>query len=562
MRVALVSPYSWTYPGGVTRHIEALAGELVARRARRARPRALRPRRPPHARCCTAARGRRRGPCRTGWSRSGRTIGWPSNGAVSNLAPTPYAVSTLRRELRAGDFDVVHVHEPVAPVVGWDALTVDRRAAGGHVPLLLRAAPAAPRSRPCSAPGASSTTCRCGSPSPRPRPGPAGASTAAATGSSPTACALPTRLPAAAPARPGEPLRIASSARRRAQGAAGAAARLRGAAPPGARRARPSSASSRRSSRRCCSTARACARSAASTTRPSARRCAAPTCCARRRWAASRSGWCSPRRSPPARPSSPPTSPATATSSPTASTACSSRAATRPRLAEALRDLALDPARAAALGAEAARSAERYAWPRVAERGRGGLRGRPRACRAARDRVRARPRCASARVPADGRRAARRGRLPSLEPPAPRSGPRCGRPPRRCWPSAGARRRRRGTRARAAADRRRPIGHALLASSPTWVLVGLALMCASMLLRAVAWHAILRAALPDALPRLVDAMQGTHDRRADVGHAAGPPRRALARADRRPPPRAPARAAARSCSARSSPRRCSTCSRW
>ena len=28
MRVALVSPYSWTYPGGVTRHIEALAGEL------------------------------------------------------------------------------------------------------------------------------------------------------------------------------------------------------------------------------------------------------------------------------------------------------------------------------------------------------------------------------------------------------------------------------------------------------------------------------------------------------------------------------------------------------
>ena len=30
MRVALVSPYSWTYPGGVTRHIEALAGELLA----------------------------------------------------------------------------------------------------------------------------------------------------------------------------------------------------------------------------------------------------------------------------------------------------------------------------------------------------------------------------------------------------------------------------------------------------------------------------------------------------------------------------------------------------
>jgi len=31
-RIALVSPYSWTYPGGVTRHIESLADELAAAR--------------------------------------------------------------------------------------------------------------------------------------------------------------------------------------------------------------------------------------------------------------------------------------------------------------------------------------------------------------------------------------------------------------------------------------------------------------------------------------------------------------------------------------------------
>ena len=30
MRIALVSPYSWTYPGGVTRHIEALAEQFIA----------------------------------------------------------------------------------------------------------------------------------------------------------------------------------------------------------------------------------------------------------------------------------------------------------------------------------------------------------------------------------------------------------------------------------------------------------------------------------------------------------------------------------------------------
>ena len=29
-KIALLSPYSWTYPGGVTRHIEALAEEFLA----------------------------------------------------------------------------------------------------------------------------------------------------------------------------------------------------------------------------------------------------------------------------------------------------------------------------------------------------------------------------------------------------------------------------------------------------------------------------------------------------------------------------------------------------
>jgi phosphatidylinositol alpha-mannosyltransferase len=55
----------------------------------------------------------------------------------------------------------------------------------------------------------------------------------------------------------------------------------------------------------------------------------------------------------------------------------------------------------------------------------------------------------------------------------------------------------------------RSIGDALVRSSPVWVLVGLGLMCGAMLLRAVSWHAILKAALPGARPRFTDAMQGT-----------------------------------------------------
>jgi phosphatidylinositol alpha-mannosyltransferase len=122
MRVALVSPYSWTYPGGVTRHIESLAGQLI-RTGHDVR--VLAPFDPDVRRTAILHRGARPQPREIPeWLVPlGGTLGWPSNGAVSNLAGTPSAISTLRRELRAGAFDVVHLHEPVAPVIGWDALT-------------------------------------------------------------------------------------------------------------------------------------------------------------------------------------------------------------------------------------------------------------------------------------------------------------------------------------------------------------------------------------------------------------------------------------------------------
>jgi phosphatidylinositol alpha-mannosyltransferase len=46
-------------------------------------------------------------------------------------------------------------------------------------------------------------------------------------------------------------------------------------------------------------------------------------------------------------------------------------------------------------------------------------------------------------------------------------------------------------------------------SQPSWVILGFALMCAAMAARGVAWHAILRAALPRSRVRLIDAMHGT-----------------------------------------------------
>jgi phosphatidyl-myo-inositol alpha-mannosyltransferase len=52
----------------------------------------------------------------------GRTMGFGVNGSVGNLAPFPGSgIVAPRREVRRGEFDVIHVHEPLAPLVGWNA---------------------------------------------------------------------------------------------------------------------------------------------------------------------------------------------------------------------------------------------------------------------------------------------------------------------------------------------------------------------------------------------------------------------------------------------------------
>ncbi|MGB2710955.1 MAG: glycosyltransferase family 4 protein, partial [Conexibacter sp.] len=120
MRVALVSPYSWTYPGGVTRHIEALAERFLTEGHE---VRVLAPYDPDDRLATALHRGaapqRRAAPDYL--IPLGRTIGFPANGAVSNLSARAAGLSRMRRELRSGRYDVVHVHEPVAPILGWDA---------------------------------------------------------------------------------------------------------------------------------------------------------------------------------------------------------------------------------------------------------------------------------------------------------------------------------------------------------------------------------------------------------------------------------------------------------
>src|SRR3954452_16190589 len=108
MRLGLISPYSWTYPGGVNRHVEALAEQFLARGHD---VRVFAPFDCDTRRTALLHRGARPHPIEPPeWLMPlGGTIGWPSNGAISNLSFHPTGVSLLRRELHAFAPDVVHI---------------------------------------------------------------------------------------------------------------------------------------------------------------------------------------------------------------------------------------------------------------------------------------------------------------------------------------------------------------------------------------------------------------------------------------------------------------------
>ncbi|MEX2549545.1 MAG: glycosyltransferase family 4 protein [Nitriliruptoraceae bacterium] len=110
MRVAIVSPYDLSVPGGVQSHIEQLAAWLTAQGDQVLM---LGPGQPP-ARPAT--------PTTPGLVPLGRARGVPFNGSVAPIALGPATAAATIRALRALRPDVVHVHEPLVPMVGLGAV--------------------------------------------------------------------------------------------------------------------------------------------------------------------------------------------------------------------------------------------------------------------------------------------------------------------------------------------------------------------------------------------------------------------------------------------------------
>ena len=119
MRIALVTPYSWTYRGGVNGHVEALAEQFLGRGHD---VRVLAPWDPPDRLSRWLHRAPAEDRARPDYLVPlARTIGFSANGSISPLCAFPDGMARMRRELRDGDYDIVHVHEPIVPFIGWDA---------------------------------------------------------------------------------------------------------------------------------------------------------------------------------------------------------------------------------------------------------------------------------------------------------------------------------------------------------------------------------------------------------------------------------------------------------
>ncbi len=99
MKVGLVCPYSLDIPGGVQAHVSDLARVLIGmgHQVSLLAPGDDDADHPPYV------------------VPAGRSVGIPYNGSVARLAFGPVSYTRVRRWIRAGDFDVLHVHEPVAP---------------------------------------------------------------------------------------------------------------------------------------------------------------------------------------------------------------------------------------------------------------------------------------------------------------------------------------------------------------------------------------------------------------------------------------------------------------
>jgi len=108
LRIGLVCPYSFDVPGGVQFHVRDLAEALIAQG---------------HT-VSVLAPADEDTPLPGYIESAGRAIPVRYNGSVARMTFGPVSARRVRRWLVAGDFDILHLHEPVTPSLGMLALWI------------------------------------------------------------------------------------------------------------------------------------------------------------------------------------------------------------------------------------------------------------------------------------------------------------------------------------------------------------------------------------------------------------------------------------------------------
>ena len=99
MKIALVSPYDWAYPGGVANHIEQMSKEF---------------KRNGHSVTVIAPSSKSALELGTpGLVTIGRPIPLPTGGSIARITLSFHRGGQVRDALERGNFDVIHVHEPL-----------------------------------------------------------------------------------------------------------------------------------------------------------------------------------------------------------------------------------------------------------------------------------------------------------------------------------------------------------------------------------------------------------------------------------------------------------------
>ncbi|MBM3924467.1 MAG: glycosyltransferase family 4 protein [SAR202 cluster bacterium] len=112
MKVALVSPYDFTWPGGVTAHITQLSHQLQMMGHQ---VKVLAPFSPSRAQ-----------DLESNFVPMGRSVPIPSGGSIARISLSAWNYKKVRDLLAEEEFDVIHLHEPMAPYLPLAVLQCSR----------------------------------------------------------------------------------------------------------------------------------------------------------------------------------------------------------------------------------------------------------------------------------------------------------------------------------------------------------------------------------------------------------------------------------------------------